>query len=146
MCVEPQWLIKAYGGNSRNTSNKRDDLRKYSRRSGGRGWRQVISRIQTELGVKLKKKLDRNHCVKNIVKHLYERRNSKDAKISNQVIHVQHLSKCIKYIFAKNKGNVDGMKENLQVLVPHMFGYHAKCFPRFCGYKRTPNQTYSHRS
>lgn len=110
----------------------------------GDGDNTVISRIQTELGVKLKKKLDRNHCVKNIVKHLYELRNSKDAKISNQVI--QHLSKCIKYIFAKNQGSVDGMKENLQALVPHQFGDHDKCFPRFCGYKRTPSQTYSHRS
>ena len=70
----------------------------------------VISRTHTELGVKLKKKLDRIHCVKNIVKHLYELRNSKDAKISNQVI--QRLSKCIKYIFAKNQGNVAGVKEN----------------------------------
>ena len=110
----------------------------------GDGDNTVISRIQNELGVKLKKKLDRNHCVKNIVKHLYELRNSKDAKISNQVI--QHLSKCVKYIFAKNHGNVVGMKENLQALVPHRFGDHANCFPRFCGYKRTPNQTYAHRS
>ena len=48
--------------------------------------------------------------------------------------------------FAKNHGNVVGMKENLQALVPHQFGDHANCFPRFCGYKRTPNQTYAHRS
>lgn len=38
----------------------------------------LISRIENELGVRFKKKkLDRNYCVKNIVKHLYDLRNSK---------------------------------------------------------------------
>lgn len=37
----------------------------------------LISRIENELGVRFKKKLDRNYCVKNIVKHLYNLRNSK---------------------------------------------------------------------
>lgn len=81
--------------------------------------------------------------MKNSVKHLYELKISKDATFS------KILSKCIKDIFAKKKqGNVAGVKENLQALVhlPQQFGDHAKCFPRFCAYKRTHNQTFSHRS
>ena len=62
----------------------------------GDGYNTVISRIETEMGVKIKKKIDHNHCVKNIVKRLYDLRNSKKAKISNQVI--QHFTKCINYI------------------------------------------------
>ena len=82
--------------------------------------------------------------MKNIVKRLYDLRNSKEAKISNQVI--QHFTKCIKYIFAKNQGDPKGMQENLMALVPHQFGDHTKCVPRFCGFKRKPNETYLHRS
>ena len=110
----------------------------------GDGDNTVISRIENEMGVKIKKKLDHNHCVKNIVKRLYDLRNSKEAKISNQVI--QHFTKCIKYIFAKNQGDPKGMQENLMALVPHQFGDHTKCVPRFCGFKRKPNETYLHRS
>lgn len=103
-----------------------------------------ISRIENELGVRIKKKLDRNHCVKNIVKHLYDLRNSKESKISNQVL--QHFTKCIKYVFAKNQGDPDDMRQNLEALVPHQFGDHTKCVPRFCGYKRKPDETYLHKS
>lgn len=110
----------------------------------GDGDNTVISRIENELGVRIKKKLDRNHCVKNIVKHLYDLRNSKESKISNQVI--QHFTKCIKYVFAKNQGDPDGMRQNLEALVPHQFGDHTKCVPRFCGYKRKPDETYLHKS
>ena len=38
----------------------------------GDGNNTVISWIENELGVRIKKKLDHNHCVKNIVKHLYD--------------------------------------------------------------------------
>lgn len=38
------------------------------------------------------------------------------------------------------------MKENLQVLIPHQFGDHSLCAPRFYGYKRRPGEKYIHRS
>lgn len=48
----------------------------------GDGDNTVISRIENEMGVRIqKKKLDRNYCVKNIVMHLYDLRNSKESKI-----------------------------------------------------------------
>lgn len=75
---------------------------------------------------------------------MYDLRNKKEVSISNQVI--QHLHKCIKYTFSKNKGDVDGMRENLQALIPHQFG-DSLCHARFCGYKRIGNsEKYSHRS
>ena len=45
----------------------------------GDGYNTVISRIETEMGVKIKKKIDHNHCVKNIVKRLYYLLNHKEA-------------------------------------------------------------------
>lgn len=46
----------------------------------------------------------------------------------------------------KNQGDPDGMRQNLEALVPHQFGDHTKCVPRFCGYKRKPDETYLHKS
>ena len=109
----------------------------------GDGDNTLISRAKSQLGVSLKKKLDKNHCIKNIVKTFYELRD-KQVKISNQVIN--HLSKCLKYIFAKNQGDEKNMRENLIALIPHQFGDHSKCNPRFCGYKRTSEVKYQHRS
>lgn len=56
--------------------------------------------------------------------------------LSNQVI--QHLRQCIKYIFSKNKGDVDGMRENLRAL-PQPFRDYSYCYARCCGYKREGN-------
>lgn len=52
-----------------------------------------------------KKKLDKSHCIKNNVKQLFDLRNKKEVSITNQVI--QHLHKCINYIFSKNIGDVE---------------------------------------
>lgn len=105
----------------------------------GDGDNTLIARLKSQCGLSVVKRLDKNHCVKNIIKTLYDLRNSKVVKISNQII--QHLSKCIKYIFSKNQGDKEGMRENLVALVPHQFGDHSKCHGRFCGYKRKPNLT-----
>lgn len=111
----------------------------------GDGDNTLISRLKSQLGITVKKKLDKNHCVKNIVKLLYDLRNNKSVKISQQVI--VHLTKCIKYTFSKNQGNPEGMKDNLQALIPHQFGEHDFCQPRYCGYMRNgTGEKYSHRS
>ena len=109
----------------------------------GDGDNTLIARAKNQLGVTITKKLDKNHCIKNIVKSFYELRSEK-VKISNQVI--THLAKCLKYCFAKNQGNVDNMRENLIALVPHQFGDHTRCNARFCGYKRSNSNEYTHRS
>lgn len=56
------------------------------------------------------------------------------------------MSKVVKYIFANNQGNRVGMEENLKALIPHQFGDHSLCKPHFCGYKRSPQEVYPHRS
>ncbi|CAC5426782.1 unnamed protein product [Mytilus coruscus] len=38
------------------------------------------------------------------------------------------------------------MKNNLEALIPHQFGDHNLCQPRFCGYKKQPGVKYLHRS
>ena len=109
----------------------------------GDGDNTLISLAKNQLGISLTKKYDKNHVIKNIVKTFYDLKNQK-VKISNQVIN--HLTKCLKYIFAKNKGNEDGMRENLIALIPHQFGDHTKCHARFCGYQRLNGQKYVHSS
>ncbi|VDI43935.1 Hypothetical predicted protein [Mytilus galloprovincialis] len=100
----------------------------------GDGDNTLMARIRSELGVNIKKKLDKNHSVKNI----------KDLKLTNHV--VKHLSKTIKYIFAKNQGQPEAFQRNLAAFIPHQFGDHSKCEARFCGYKRKPGVKYLHRS
>lgn len=68
--------------------------------------------LQRSMGLNVeKKKLDKSHCIKNNVKKLFDLRNKKEVNITNQVI--QHLHKCINYIFSKNIGDVDGMRGEL---------------------------------
>ncbi|XP_061170673.1 uncharacterized protein LOC133180113 [Saccostrea echinata] len=57
-----------------------------------------------------------------------------------------HIQKCVKYAFAKNQGNKQGLEENLRGLIPHQFGDHQHCKPRFCGFLRKPGGVYQHRS
>ena len=109
----------------------------------GDGDTTLISRLQTDLNLNIKKRFDKNHVVKNIGKNLYALQKQRK-KLSKSVI--LHIQKCIKYAFAKNQGNKDDLKENLQALIPHQFGDHTLCKPRFCGYKRKPAEKYMHRS
>lgn len=67
--------------------------------------------LQRSMGLAVEKKLDKSHCIKNNVKQLFDLRNKKVVSITNQVI--QHLHKCINYIFSKNIGDVDGMRGEL---------------------------------
>lgn len=110
----------------------------------GDGDNTLIARIQSQLGINITKKLDKNHCIKNRSKAFYDMRAEKGVKISTQV--VTHLTKCIKYALAKHQGDPVGLRENLEAIVPHQFGDHEKCVARFCGYKRQPDQKYVHRS
>lgn len=57
-----------------------------------------------------------------------------------------HIQKCVKYAFSKNQGNKQGLEENLRGLIPHQFGDHQYCKPRFCGFLRKQGETYQHRS
>ncbi|CAC5366196.1 unnamed protein product [Mytilus coruscus] len=59
---------------------------------------------------------------------------------------VKHLSKTIKYIFAKNQGQPEALQRNFAAFIPHQFGDHSKCEARFCGHKRKPGVKYLHRS
>lgn len=105
----------------------------------GDGDNTMLAHIKTDLDITLKKKFDRNHVVKNITKKLFAVK-----KLSKSVI--MHLQKCFKYAFAKNQGDAKGLEENLRAIVPHQFGDHSLCDSKFCGFKRSPDQAYSHKS
>ena len=108
----------------------------------GDGDSSLMARLRTELKAKVQKKFDRNHVIKNIGKKLYELQKTK-TKISKAVI--MHLQKCVRYIIAKNQGEADNLTSNMKALIPHQFGDHSLCEPRWCGYKRS-DRSYKHKS
>jgi hypothetical protein len=103
----------------------------------------LMSRLNKQ-GIHLKKKYDKNHMIKNIIKLLYEASKLKHIKMSKDII--VHFNKCLKYIIAKHQGDEVGLEENLRALVPHQFGDHTKCKERFCGFTRVPGVKYIHKS
>ncbi|XP_062590600.1 uncharacterized protein LOC134252182 [Saccostrea cucullata] len=107
----------------------------------GDGDNTLIASLRSELNLNIKKRFDKNHVVKNIGKTLFE---LKSKKLSKTVI--MHIQKCVKYAFAKNQGNKEGLEENLRGLIPHQFGDHQHCRARFCGFLRKPGSVYQHRS
>ena len=109
----------------------------------GDGDNTTISRLKSELGICVKKRLSKNHVVKNIGKQSYSLYNDKSVKINKTVI--IHLQKCLKYIFTKNQGNKKGLEENLKALIPHQFRDHTLCKPVFYGYLRKPTEKYLYR-
>lgn len=73
----------------------------------------LISRIENELGVRFKKQNWTITTVSKILSSIYMTCGTVNkSKISNQGI--QHFTKCIKFIFAKNQGDPDGMRQNLE--------------------------------
>lgn len=110
----------------------------------GDGDNTLISKVKSELGLEMKKRLDKNHVIKNIGKSLYALHHEKGVKLSKSVI--SHLQKCLRYCFAKNQGKPDDLADNLSALVPHQFGDHSKCKSDFCGFVRKPDETCRHRS
>lgn len=93
------------------------------------GDKTIVAQLEKILDWVLKCKLDRNHYITNIVKILNVQRNKQEVSLSNQVI--QHLHNCIKYIFSKNNGDVDGMRDNLKALIRHQFVDHSFCHHGF---------------
>lgn len=57
-----------------------------------------------------------------------------------------YLIKCLKYVFAKNKGTFLNIRKHLSELIPYQFGDHSKCHSRFCGFERSNSWKYPHSS
>lgn len=110
----------------------------------GDGDNTLLARLKSKHGISLKKKYDKNHVMKNLGKSLYSLQNEKGIKISK--ITIAHLQKCVSYALSKNSGDLTGLQDNLRAIVPHNFGDHQLCQPRFCDYLRNKDVTYIHRS
>lgn len=110
----------------------------------GDGDTTLLSRLKTNQGIDMKKRFDKNHVMKNTGKSLYALQAEKGVKLSKTVI--AHLQKCISYALSTNSGDEDGLKENLEAIIPHNFGDHQLCKPRFCQKVRNPDIKYIHRS
>lgn len=110
----------------------------------GDGDTTLLARLKTNQGMDMKKRFDKNYIMKNIGKSLYALQTEKGVKLSK--ISIAHLQKCISYALSKNSGDELGLRENLEAIVPHNFGDHTKCMPRFCHQVRNPDVEYIHRS
>ena len=103
----------------------------------GDGDSSMMARLR-EHGYDVKKKYDKNHAVKNVTSAMYKLKMSKDV--------IAHIEKCLKYAIEQNRGDAEGLKENILAIIPHQFGDHQRCQPRFCGEKREPGVKYIHKS
>ena len=150
--VRPHRCVKTHSGSARMMESVSGELGvKQLAEEGtpveyleGDGDTTLISRLKVNSNVEIKKRFDKNHIVKNVGKRLYALQNEKGIKLSKNVI--LHIQKCLKYAFAKNQGDTDGLRKNLKAIIPHQFGDHSLCDAIFCGFKRRPGEAYSHRS
>ena len=110
----------------------------------GDGDNTLLARLKSKHGISLKKRYDKNHVIKNLGKSLYGLQNEKGIKLSK--ITISHLQKCVSYALSKNSGNLIELQENLKAIIPHNFGDHQLCQPRFCGHLRNKDVSYIHRS
>ena len=82
----------------------------------GDGDNTLIARLKANSNIDLKKRFDKNHIVKNIGKQMYSLHAEKGIKLSKSVM--VHIQKCLRYAFAKNQGDKDGLQRNLKVWTP----------------------------
>ena len=62
--------------------------------------------------------------------------------MSNEVI--KYFGKCFSYTVAhQNAGNVVGLKQSIELIVPHAFGIHGNC-KEWCAYKKD-SATHKHK-
>lgn len=106
-----------------------------------------------EHGYKIKKKYDKNHCVKSATTSMYNikggrvgktNKGEKSLPISKDTI--SHLEKCLKNALSRYKKNPVGLRANLLAIVPHNYGDHSGCSPEDCGAVRKPEEKYVHKS
>ena len=110
----------------------------------GDGDTTLLSRLKLNQGIDMKKRFDKNHVMKNFGKNLYSLQKEKGVKLSKLVI--THIQKCVSYALSKNTGDEDGLRENLKAIIPHNYGDHHLCQPRFCDKLRNPDISYIHQS
>ena len=88
----------------------------------------TISRIREEVSYEVEKWSDTVHSKRTLVNHLYKLKSEKsfsrdESVLSNKVI--EYFGKCFSYAIAQNAGDVDGLKQSIDLIVPHEFGNHA---------------------
>ena len=106
----------------------------------------TISRIREEVSYQVEKWSDTVHAKRTLVNHLYKLKSERsfprgESVLSNKVI--EYFGKCFSYAIAQNAGNVDGLKQSIQLIVPHAFGVHENC-KEWCAYKKD-SATYKHK-
>ena len=98
----------------------------------------TISRIREEVSYQVEKWSDTVHTKLTFVNHLYKLKSERsflrgESVLSNNV--TECFGKCFSYAIAQNAGNVDGLKESIELIVPHAFGIHENC-KEWCAYKK----------
>lgn len=81
-------------------------------------------------GEKVHKLCDRNHLTKNFGKDLYALADIFKTLKKKGVI--AHLKKMFKYAIAQNKGASVELRQTLECIPEHVFGFHENCSRRWC--------------
>ncbi|XP_077988114.1 uncharacterized protein LOC144442609 [Glandiceps talaboti] len=104
----------------------------------------TIAKLHAEVRPDIVKNKDNNHTKKGFANKLYKLKEQKGyCQLSTKVIN--YLQKCFNYAVTQNHGNPEGLKKNLQAIMPHSFGDHMKCDRKWCRYPTDPN-SYKHKS
>ena len=102
--------------------------------------------FREEVSYQVEKWSDTVHAKRTLVNHLYKLKSERsfpggESVLSNKEI--EYFGKCFSYAVAQNAGNVDGLKQSIQLIVPHAFGVHENC-KEWCAYKKD-SATYKHK-
>ena len=101
----------------------------------------TIKHLRTEVDGSIEKISDVIHSKRSLASHLYELK-----KTNNEVTDgvIRYVLKCYAYAVNQNKEDADGIRRNLQAIIPHLYGDHSKC-GQWCRYLEDP-ENYRHRS
>jgi hypothetical protein len=100
----------------------------------------TFTRAKRCLFPSLRKNSDKNHVVKNMTNSLYKVK-ANNKKLSNETI--TYVKKCFSYAVSQNQGDPEGIKRNLNAIVPHSYGEHGGCDRKWC---RADEANYRHSS
>nr|XP_034337052.1 uncharacterized protein LOC117692638 [Crassostrea gigas] len=85
----------------------------------------TIARVKATVDPNIRKKCDSNHTRKGFTGKLLDMSNTfkalKNVKVRG------HVERCFMYCFKQNQGKSTQLEEDLQKIVPHLYGEHDKC-------------------
>ena len=96
----------------------------------------TFSRAKKIVSPDLVKFSDKNHVIKNFTNKLCKIKETQKMLSSKTI---NYLKKNFTYAISQNKNNVNGLKQNINAIVPHAFGKHELCSRSWCKFYTDKN-------